>query len=993
MYQLVRAINKFFKTGMYDYCNLEANDVHDMDSSTFVLKDGGLCTYFIINGTPQTIGKTRFLEKMSQCYENLEGVLKKEGHRVEFSFTRNPAMSRRVIEEMVNPMKQTAKDCSLEFESLLDERIEVMSKKTVHERGYLVVTTLPSAMNPVIHKSEVAQRSKSTENFKIPFRPGEFGQSPFSALSGLRQIHVGFVDAVVNAISDISSLKRLTCHQAMYSLRMEIEGGAVHKDWMPNLLGDKIPLRLLSDSLKKTDSSHLMNPEIAFQLFNFQPSINREDPTMVTTIDKIVAPLVVDIPPHTVTEFSDLFGKINADIPWRWNLAVNTGHSSIQSKVSTKNSFATFLAFFSSDNKLIKDAATEILDLVRSNNEVLVSCSMSICTWGDTVEEAGKRKQIVSQALTGWGSAVVIDESGDSVEAWVSTIPGISAKKLGTEFPIFLGDIIASWPLTRPASPWEKGTAILRTVDSKVFPYLPGSSLQTNWFDIFFAPPGFGKSFFLAALNMSLILSPGYKSLPKITIIDIGYSSAAFVDLIRSSLPENMQHLAKAFKIEMNKEYCVNMFDTPLGCQYPLAMDKVLLNNLLTLLLTPAGLEGVGVPRLPELVSKIIDETYYYFSEEKMPRAYEREADTVVDRCLDDLGFVPKDDTSWWEIVRFLKDNSCFVEAGLANRIAVPTISDITTVISQSSNIKDLYKLATYNDEPLIQFVESMLGSVSGDYPVLCSASRFDLGSARICSIDLSSVAKGGSLSGNKQAGVMYMLARLLCKEFYRDEDSLKEVPREYMDYHRAIFEENSKVPKKLCMDEFHRTRHTPIVRSQATIDAREGRKYNVHVALLSQLIDDFDDEMIEIVNNVFILSKGNSEDTINKIIKKFNPNIDSIKALRSYVKGPGKEGSSMLMLSRIKGATDVEMVCRLTLGPIEIWAYSTTFSDVRLRKRLSLRVGLNRALKMLAAEFPSGSAVDYIASRAANQKSIDDVGDDVLDVICTEMMARYHYL
>ena len=69
-------------------------------------------------------------------------------------------------------------------------------------------------------------------------------------------------------------------------------------------------------------------------------------------------------------------------------------------------------------------------------------------------------------------------------------------------------------------------------------------------------------------------------------------------------------------------------------------------------------------------------------------------------------------------------------------------------------------------------------------------------------------------------------------------------------------------------------------------------------------------------------------------------------------------------------------MIIRLTLGANEIWAYSTTPKDVRLRTLLSEKVGLTRALTLLGKHFPSGSAEDYLQNKITENPdtTIDDL-------------------
>jgi intracellular multiplication protein IcmB len=54
------------------------------------------------------------------------------------------------------------------------------------------------------------------------------------------------------------------------------------------------------------------------------------------------------------------------------------------------------------------------------------------------------------------------------------------------------------------------------------------------------------------------------------------------------------------------------------------------------------------------------------------------------------------------------------------------------------------------------------------------------------------------------------------------------------------------------------------------------------------------------------------------------------------------------------------------TLGPIELWALSTSAEDVVIRTRLYARLGAQRARQVLAMNFPGGSARQEIRRRVA---------------------------
>ncbi|MGD1524383.1 hypothetical protein [Vibrio harveyi] len=988
MYALVRSVTKFLKAGMYDYCNLESVDDNGR-KDTLITKDGGMTSVVEVKGGLAVIGTSLFNEQVKSLTKTLTGSLGKPGFRIQFVFSRDPSVAYRDVRRSIKTLSRTVNKLEMDLEELINEREKVLGGKTSSERCYMVITTLPTVLPPAAIGRAMKDRTDKIKKGGIGIKPGEFAQSPFTAVDAIRENHTGLLDVITNELGSYIELEVLSCAEAIHAIRYEIDNEMTGDDWRPALLGDKISPRLVKESKYVHDVSHVMNPDLSFQLFTQRPNICREDSSMVKMGSKYIAPMMVDIPQQDVTPFKKLFNSIPNDIPWRFSMTLETGHSKVMSKVSNKHTFASFLAFSNSENKLIKEAAEELMEIAKE--EVLLSCSMNIATWGDDLKQTTKRKQIVTQCMQNWGSIGLIDEMGDAVEAWCNNIPAFSAKPISTQFPLPLRDAISILPITRPASPWKEGSILFRTIDNKLYPYLPGSAEQTSWTDLVFAPPGFGKSFYLSASNMALITRPGNAVLPRISIIDIGFSSASFVKLVKDSLPEQKKHLAEYFKMENTMANAINPFDTPLGCRKPLSVDREFLVNFLTLLLSPAGIKE-PVARLPEIVGSLIDAMYESFSDDNKPQVYEMGYSAEIDEAIERYGITVHDETTWWNIVDALKDEDETLLATRAQRFAVPTLSDATSVLSNDNSIKEIFGEAKYQGENLLKFITSMIVSSLKEFPILTQPTVFDTGSARVISVDLSSVAKSGSAQADKKTGVFYMLARqATCKEFYRNSDTIDEIPAKYKKYHAEIIERDSLAPKKLCMDEFHRTKACIQVREQAALDIREGRKFGVHIALLSQRLDDFDEAMIEFATNVYIL-KGNSDEVQKKIKAKFNPSADALEALGMHVKGPSKEGSTMLYLGELAGRPKVEQVLRLTLGPVECWAYSTTHEDVQIRNKLSNSVGLNNCLKILSTEFPGGSAKKYIQNRCMKDE-MDSEEDNIYEILKQELIIKHKEL
>ena len=76
------------------------------------------------------------------------------------------------------------------------------------------------------------------------------------------------------------------------------------------------------------------------------------------------------------------------------------------------------------------------------------------------------------------------------------------------------------------------------------------------------------------------------------------------------------------------------------------------------------------------------------------------------------------------------------------------------------------------------------------------------------------------------------------------------------------------------------------------------------------------------------------------------------------------------------------------TVGPIELWAYSTTLEDVALRTRLYKRIGPYAARKLLAQHFPLGTAMETIEKMRADSIAFDNTS--VVERLADKLMQAH---
>ena len=123
---------------------------------------------------------------------------------------------------------------------------------------------------------------------------------------------------------------------------------------------------------------------------------------------------------------------------------------------------------------------------------------------------------------------------------------------------------------------------------------------------------------------------------------------------------------------------------------------------------------------------------------------------------------------------------------------------------------------------------------------------------------------------------------------------------------------------------------------------------------------------MIDLATGIWILGTAISDQAVDGICDRFGLTETARNVIRYKLTGPKSIGAPVLF---VLGTTDGRYEQHLynTLGPIELWALSTSSEDVAIRTRLYDRLGAHRARQMLAANFPGGSARGEIKRRIAS--------------------------
>jgi len=943
------------------YCELETAD----SRHTLVARDGSLVSILKLHGATFLIGPEEFDRMHKGLTQALQTCLARPGHAIQLFFMHDKETVSRELENILAPARQTAKQLNLNLDDLFSERVRELYRYCASESMYLVIWSRPSSLTQAQMEQSIKERAERNRTSKLPLV--RYAQNFMNAIPELRDGHDSLVRSLVDDLNIFGLLTTLLdIHAACHAIRETIDPDFTDQKWKPYLPGDVIPMRETKNF--SGDISEVLWPPLSHQLIPRDGEI--VDLRTARLGDRLYGTVSIDLFPKELASFGTLFNRVlNAQIPWRISFLIEGG--GIQA-LGLKSTLATVLSFAHAHNRLIGNAVDLLRYLEVNTDDAIVKLRVTASTWASVGDEKSLKLRVaeLAKAIQGWGYCETGEISGDAYAGMMSSALGISTRSIAPASVAPLSDVVYMLPFTRPASPWTTGAVLFRSIDGKPWPYQPGSTQQTTWIDLMYARPGSGKSVLSNAMNLALCLSGGIQRLPYIAIVDIGPSSSGLISLIKEALPPEKKHLAAYHRMRMRPEMAINPFDTQLGSRLPTPQERAFLVNFLTLLATPVGQE-TAYDGISDMAGMIVDELYKSLTDSGNPRLYTANISAIIDTLLPQINFTTDSHTTWWEITDALFKEGHTHEATIAQRYAMPLLADAAS-ICRSQSVADLYgSIKSATGEPIIAAFGRMISGAIREYPILSQPTAFDLGESRIVSLDLDEVAKTGGEAADRQTAIMYMLARyILARHYYLTEDVLKDLAPVYQEYHKKRILEIREDPKRIVFDEFHRTSKAKAVRDQVIVDMREGRKWKVQVALISQSLDDFDAVMVEFATSVFIMDAGPKQ-AVERSAKVFGLSDTAKLALETRVHGPRAGGATFLAQFSTKFGVNTQLITS-TIGPIELWAFNTTAEDARIRNALYEKIGAAEARKFLSMMYPTGSAARVVEERMSMLKDKD---------------------
>lgn len=960
---LVAGFNEFLykvtsglKMHFADYCNLDTA----IDDKVILARDGSLLTVLKIEGVNSVQPADTFRHVVNLLNQSLGSSFDRKGLIIQSVFSSDPTPEtiKASLSKISESSHFTIKKLNYgdEASQLLQGQEDCLLDIVSIEKNFLCIWTTSACLTPQEGKEmaeDYVQKMKNVPNLG-------HGANPFRAHKLMVDNHNKNVTSIGYALQKCGIVFR-----AMYVAE------AIHEMRMGLLVSPSRDVNIVSGSdltfdthTMTTSSISLRERHVSRTRVQYDGSLPRLNEfahvdveyagnnTQVIVDGVYFQPTLMERMPTTITFFNYLFSDLSqlrsqgSRIPYRMLFTIASDGEAL---LNIKYPLATVLRHTNIDSRAIYEGAQQIKGFIEHQG-VVVQLGMHILTWGRNSEETALRSSLINTRIENWGNPRLSIKTGNPIEAFASSSMGFSKLGIAQRAAAALDRALCLLPLARPTSLWSQSPIIFRSLDGKPIPYVTMADEFTYWVTFVAATPGSGKSVLANWLNTAFYLSGSLDALPYVAIIDFGFSSKGFINLLKRFLPPHQEHYAVYRRVENSVEYCVNPFELGLGLRFPKQSEIEFMVNLLAMALEDSA-TGKPFEGGRDLLDAMIRAAFERYSDcfknfaFATPKEYTRGVVPEIDEILDLHGYEVIDEqyiqknrqidellgrsrtfnkTSWFAIVDFLEatqpldpsyGQDYIRQAQLAQRHASFTLHDLLQIVNQTDSIREKYKDRKYGEQSYIAEVMDRLGNFKNKFPIFSDITQFDIKDARACSFDLEDVivAEPASFADFQKNAFLYMYTlRTATRKFFLIEDDLRNnfplpadiVPPETMNVNR-IYEHHrrnvltiSKSKKRIMVDEFHYTGKSEQLMNTFVSYMRVVRKRNMELLLISQLLEDFvftkvseggktEIDLLQFATTVFILSPQTG-DNAKFVQEKLNIKDEgTMRALETEIRLP----------------------------------------------------------------------------------------------------------
>jgi intracellular multiplication protein IcmB len=925
--------------------------------------EGGMVTVIEMKGSIRRFSGESRDRNMRRLEGRLETWNKEKGTYVSFIHESDPSKVVAEIQSNQLPMRKTMNRFRMEDGNhLIDSRENLLAKTLKHDRLYMVIHTTTSCVD--------ARKKKKNKTNTWGFRGAQSSHFYREVLDSHESSLKLFSDTLTNlailhktmqARDVVGLISEMWTRHDIGTSQFSLAGDQV------NAIVDELVYRKTKDGwLPILNTSQATLPRLGEQIFTdkiYYPH-NRDDTFIVrdhhqTALRMTKAPSGVNFAPY-----NGLRSEIPRDVPYRISIQFQSGVSG-SSALGFKR-IASFLLSATNPKNMEIARSVESLEALEDAGYTHMNMKVLIATWAKSQEDLERNVDRLSKAFSNWGNAGLtrIVEAPDQVSA--DSLPGSIIRGPGCFMPIqMISEIL---PLEVATSPWENGL-LMRSGENQPYPIDPGDQSLINFHVyVLIGGTGRGKSVTMTDILKACIFRGGMDELPEVRYLDVGYTSKAMFAFLRYLLPDHQRDQIVHYVMQNTSDYAANPWDTPLGMEEQAPQEKAFLEDFVADVLTKSeNMDGALVGLLQSLGKLLVSEAYRMMSRKGEYRRFYYDISDVMPTFADALYEYNIDAhvgiSSWWELVDALYAQGNIKMAEVAQRYAVPNFSDLTNIMSNSTQINESYKDMAANGTKIIDYARTVLSTLIASYPVLAHETRLDFQQARIVGVDVQDVA-----NGIEDTNLFYsLLQNVLSRGFMVDPDEIArlDMPDQYRGYHRQRLRELRARDKIFLFDELHRlsvgldpTASPPPAMMRLMRWIKEVRKYGIKLLLSSQAVTHMPDEIKEDGMWSLLFNMGVGDKQQARLAELFNISEYGQDIMRDELNGPeaGKGAPCLFMANTNQGK--IEQKIYVSTSPMELWAAPTNKDNLVLMQTLLEKVGdpVITALT-LTRMFPTGSA------------------------------------
>ncbi|EGQ9239472.1 MULTISPECIES: hypothetical protein [Vibrio] len=969
--QITNLISDALSDTAFSHCNLVC--VSSYDPEVLINVDGSVFSVIEVLGTHRYLTSETEVSFINELDSSVRDTLREANHTIGMMYVRDPSRTAGQLDHCFQPTIDTIERLGIDAVHFFEEQKKDLQKHCAFERTLLIIKTARQA----IQASPLEEKTFAGEKVVIEEVPA-IAQNTLLDSEQLIQQHNAYVKILLQAFSQYLVMERLTGEVYLRHCSEEETLTSMQGiPWRTKSIADEVDL-----TLNDNENSFVTHPPLAYQIITDDKSIVPKSRGIIDCGTHYIATIdreYFHIKPEYST-FNEFFRSVDKNVPFRMYYELVTGTDKMITELNVRRTWLLWVAF-TQYSRNTDTACKSLIQEADQNNATLLKGTLSIATWSTELSEVQQHKKDLLQALRSWGT-LTPRTPPNLFAGYYSTLPAFSKKQTSRPCIQKSNKHIATLPITRASTPVKQGAICMSSLDGKLIPIEPYTSLQDYSANAITGGMNAGKTVFSSVYCNAIMFGRGNIDLPPLAYTDFGSGVHNYLNSLKAWLPANQLYKVVCISLVNKVGNAVNILEPQYGLNSLVDAETGFATSFLTRIINGTSDKPVN-GQLASAIYKIIQYFFTFFKENPITYSthlgeYVEEEERLhkeINKLIEQrLIIVEEHELFSWYTVRDklfrLDKDRYFNHARFCHRQGSPDLTDLMVVLRMSDKLRESlesYRVEQASDVYLIDHIITSLDSITTRFRhVLGKKSQLDVSQARVVGVDLRGIAGGSSQDADtlfvKQ--VFGMLGnRLATRNFWREpKEFMKLVPEMYKEHYSEILEAESYLCKHSFIDEYKQMK-SPEMDANQSQQVLIARKYQLICTIASQQLDHLPRDFLKLASNLYCLTV--SEDDCNYLQSAYSLSDEFISEIKRKVRTDTEFGRIILYIAKFtKYHGHLVHLLRNHITPTYLWNFSSDKDDETIKSMARKRFGEKSAFLRLAKAFPNGSAKGSIEKR-----------------------------